>query len=352
MPPATRTSLKAATPTGSSSRSRGCCASAKTLGDHHTNGPVVGPDGSIYFGVGTATNAGFVGADNAEFGWLARHPQFHDVPCKDVTLAGNNLNGTGAYLPHKTASTAGQVIKGAVPCSGAVLKVSKDGGAPELVAWGFRNPFGVAFHPDGSLYVTDNAYDVRGSRPVFGAGDLLWKANAGRWHGWPDYAEGIAAADRRFRAEGKDVPVKVLQPGTEPNEAPRPAAIFGVHSSANGFDFSRSEAFGHQGQAFVALFGDMGPKTGKLVGPVGFKVVRVEVTTGVIEDFAINRSRVNGPASLRGLGGLERPIAARFDPQGRALYVVDFGVMTMDGEGPKPRLGTGSVWRISREVSR
>jgi hypothetical protein len=25
--------------------------------DHHTNGPAVGPDGSVYFTVGTATNA-------------------------------------------------------------------------------------------------------------------------------------------------------------------------------------------------------------------------------------------------------------------------------------------------------
>ena len=47
------------------------------------------------------------------------------------------------------------------------------GGAPQLVTWGFRNPFGFSFAPDGRLYVTDNGYDVRGSRPVFGAGDLL-----------------------------------------------------------------------------------------------------------------------------------------------------------------------------------
>jgi hypothetical protein len=68
----------------------------------------------------------------------------------------------------------------------------------------------------------------------------------------------------------------------------------------------------------------------------------------VIEDFAVNRSRVNGPASLRGLGGLERPVAARFDPSGENLYVVDFGVMTMDGDGPKPQLATGAVWKIHR----
>jgi glucose/arabinose dehydrogenase len=45
-----------------------------SMGDHHTNRPVVGPDGYLYFGVGTATNSGVVGYDNAKFGWLKRHP--------------------------------------------------------------------------------------------------------------------------------------------------------------------------------------------------------------------------------------------------------------------------------------
>jgi glucose/arabinose dehydrogenase len=66
------------------------------------------------------------------------------------------------------------VIPGRVPCNGAILRVKPDGGHPELVAWGFRNPFGIAFSPAGGLYVTDNGYDDRGSRPVWGAGDLLW----------------------------------------------------------------------------------------------------------------------------------------------------------------------------------
>src|SRR3546814_2486252 len=39
-------------------------------GDHHTNGPAIGPDGWLYFGQGTATNSGVVGPDNYEFGWL------------------------------------------------------------------------------------------------------------------------------------------------------------------------------------------------------------------------------------------------------------------------------------------
>jgi glucose/arabinose dehydrogenase len=128
-----------------------------SVGDHHTNGPVVGADGWLYFGQGTATNAGVVGLDNAAFGWLARYPDFHDVPCADVTLTGQNYRTedpttegggvvtTGAYVPFGTPTTEGQVIAGELPCNGAVLRVRPDGSDLELVAWGLRNPFGLAF---------------------------------------------------------------------------------------------------------------------------------------------------------------------------------------------------------------
>lgn len=326
-----------------------------SIGDHHTNGPAAGPDGWIYFGQGTATNSGVVGPDNAEFGWLKRHPDFHDIPCKDVKLAGRNFTSdnplaggkatTGAYLPFGQASTQGQVIPGKVPCGGAVLRVRPEGGTPELVAWGFRNPFGLAFSPDGKLYVTENGYDQRGSRPVFGTPDVLWAVEPGAWYGWPDHSAGIPLDDGRFAQGGNPDPGRVL--AEEPGKPPQPAALLGVHSSSNGFDFSKSESFGHVGEAFVAEFGDMAPKVGKVLGPVGFKVARVDVKTGRIEDFAVNRPH-KGPASMVGGGGLERPVAARFDPSGAALYVVDFGIMTVSQQGPQPRQGTGVLWKITR----
>jgi hypothetical protein len=125
-----------------------------------------------------------------------------------------------------------------------------------------------------------------------------------------------------------------------------------VHSSADGFDFSRAAAFGHVGEAFVALFGDEAPATGKTLHSVGCRVVRVDLHSGVIEDFAVNRGPAAGPASKIGGGGLERPLAARFSPDGRALYVVDFGIMRHDDEGAKPQPGTGVLWRITRRDAR
>jgi len=97
----------------------------------------------------------------------------------------------------------------------------------------------------------------------------------------------------------------------------------------------------------------MSPAVGKVLAPVGFKVVRVDTTDGVIHDFASNRGKQNGPASLLKRGGLERPVACRFDPSGTALYVVDFGVLTVDEKGKsQPRPGTGVLWRITRAVVR
>jgi hypothetical protein len=334
-----------------------------SLGDHHTDGPAI-KDGFVYFGQGTATNAGVIGEDNAKFGWLKRHPDFHDVPCRDVTLTGANVETknplapeskeritTGAYSNLGTATQKGQVIAGRVPCSGAIMRVPLAGGPVELVAWGLRNPFGLAFAPDGTLYATDNGYDDRGSRPVFGAPDVLWHVESGAWYGWPDFAEARPIFQDptwgdHYRVPGKDAPARLL--ASFPGQPPEPSARFPVHASADGLDFSRSPAFGYVGEAFVALFGDQSPTVGKTLAPVGFKVVRVDVKSGVINDFAVNRGKQAGPASkIRG-GGLERPLSLRFDPTGHSLYVVDFGVLTVSETETKPRPDTGVVWRIRR----
>jgi glucose/arabinose dehydrogenase len=173
----------------------------------------------------------------------------------------------------------------------------------------------------------------------------LWQIEPGKWYGWPDYSGDIPVADERLKTPGKERNQKLLQNDPGPQV---PTAIFGVHSSADGFDFSRNPAFGHVGEAFVALFGDQAPAVGKILHPVGFKVVRVDVTQGTIEDFIVNRGETNGPASNLKSGGLERPVAVRFDPSGQTLYVVDFGILRMEDDGSaKPQPGTGALWRVT-----
>jgi glucose/arabinose dehydrogenase len=331
-----------------------------SIGDHHTNNLVI-KDNYIYFGQGTATNSGIVGPDNADFGWLKRKKEFHDIPCADIVVTGQNYESeniltddpndkilTGAYSPFGRQTTVGQVIKGSVPCSGAILRIPIDGGKVEVVSWGLRNPYGIAVSPAGDLFVTENAFDDRGSRPVWGAGDVLWEVKEGMWYGWPDFAEGKAIKDdEEFKAPSKKHVRPLIQ--TVPNNPPQPVAIFGVHASANGFDFSKSNFFGYEGEAFVAEFGDMAPNVGKVLKPVGFKIVRVNIETGVIRDFAVNKGRRNGPASWLKKGGLERPLSVKFDPTGKALYVVDFGILRMTKTGPQPVEKSGVIWRITKK---
>jgi glucose/arabinose dehydrogenase len=331
-----------------------------SIGDHHTNTLII-KDNYIYFGQGTATNSAVVGPDNADFGWLKRHKDFHDIPCGDLVLTGENYESsnvltedpndkvlTGAFSPFGTKTESAQVIKGAVPCTGSILRIPINGGKAEMVSWGLRNPFGLALAPNGKIYTTENAYDERGTRPVWGAGDVLWEVKEGVWYGWPDYSGGRPIKDDEEFKPPSDKKVKPLIQSL-PNNPPKPVAVLGVHSSSNGFDFSSSAKFGFEGEAFIAQFGDMAPNVGKVLSPVGFKIVRVNIETGVIRDFAVNKGKRNGPASWLKTGGLERPISAKFDPSGEALYVVDFGILRMTENGPVPQENTGVIWKISKQ---
>jgi glucose/arabinose dehydrogenase len=331
-----------------------------SVGDHHTNVPVI-MDGYLYFGQGTATNSAVVGEDNAKLGWLTRKPDFHDIPCADITLTGENFESadvltedpndkavSGAYSPFGKSTSPGEVIKGKVPCTGSIMRIPIDGGKLEVVAWGLRNPFGLAISPDGKLYTTENAFDDRGSRPVWGTGDVLWEVKENVWYGWPDFSAGEPIKnDEEFKPPSENAVKPLLM--KYPNTPPKPAAILGVHSSSNGFDFSSDESFGYTGQAFIAQLGDMAPNVGKVLAPVGFKVVRVNVDNGVISDFAVNKGKSNGPATWLKTGGLERPVSVKFDPAGTSLYVVDFGILRVTDKGSRPQERTGVIWRITKQ---
>ena len=327
-------------------------------GDHQTNHPVVGPDGKLYWGQGSATNMGVVGADNFAYEWLPKFPSFCDVPAHDVTLAGRNYEfrnvlgsltetvRSGAFVPFGTETGPGQLIKGDVKCTGAILRCDPDGSNLEVVAWGLRNPYGIAFHPDGRLFATEHGSDERGGRYIVGDLDDFYEIREGAWYGWPDFASGIRMGDPRWGDGGQGrEPVMADHPDPNP---PKPLASFETHAGANGVDFSRSERFGFQGDAFVALFGDLAPvTTPRQVVPAGFKVVRVDMQARRVVDFAVNR--IAGPASKLPHDGFERPSHCAFGPDG-ALYVVDWGEIQIAPEagGVRMKAGTGALWRIRR----
>lgn len=327
------------------------------LGDHQTNYPVVGPDGKIYLRVGTATNAGVVGQSEYAFEWPRRFREFHDVPGQDVTLTGLNVEmvdvvggnvtkkvRTGAYVPFGTETTAGQVIEGDAKCTGSVLRCNPDGSDLELVAWGLRNPYGMAVHPDGRLFLTEHGIDERGERFIVGDYDDLYEVVEGAWYGFPDYASGIRLDDPHWGTGGLARDPVLADP---PQSPPAPFVTFSPHAAANGMDFCRTESFGFLGDAFVAMFGDVSPVTTRTTTPEGFKVARVDMNSRTVHDFAVNR--VAGGAMVRGGGGFERPSHCQFGPDG-ALYVVDYGQLTLAPERGGVRMveGTGTLWRIRR----
>jgi glucose/arabinose dehydrogenase len=343
-----------------------------TLGDHNVS-KVQFKGEYVYFGLGSDTNSGVVGLDVAgpflaktkdpNTGELAR-----DVPCKDIVLSGvsyateDGKVHTSPYRPYGVTAKKGDVIKGQVPCNSSVLraKIADPQHTMELLDWGFRNPFGLAFAPanhpvlKGALLVANNGMDTRGSRPVTNSPDELHIAyGQGDFHGWPDSTGFLHVA---WKQASVDVTGMVLGDNARgidmvydhlPMTVAEPIALFPVNSSADGMDFSTSAKFGDQGDLFVALWGQIG------FAPVdrqesASNVVKVHFRqpAGVqIEPFAENK--VPGPADRTGKGGLSHPIEARFGSDGSALYVTDFG--PVDVRAFRPTDGAGTVWKISKK---
>ena len=149
---------------------------------HRNNGIVAGPDGLLYVAVGSTSNLG-------------------EEP--DTEL------------------------------SGTILRIAPDGSRVEVVARGFRNPFDLAFAPDGELFCTDNAPDV----PVRAADDAPDELNhviEGRDYGHPDV--------------WKEVP--------EDSDVVGPVAALPPHAAATGMTFfTGPQAREFEGDALIATWG-------------------------------------------------------------------------------------------------
>lgn len=323
-------------------------------GDHQNNQIVAGPDGKIYIGQGTTTNTGAVGVDNYIFGWLKNFPQEHETPCQDITLAGENFETenpltedkndkvtTGAYKPFGTPGQLGEVIKGNPKCGGSIARFNPDGSGYELVAWGLRNPFGLKFDRNGQLWATNHGADVRGSRGVFNDPDYLLQIQQGAWYGWPEFFDGEPVTANCFDPPEGSAPKFIWQ--QHPPLA-KPFLTFDSHAGVCGLAFSPGGAFGFEGDLFVAQFGTFAPvTTGVNVRPVGFRVVRVNMRTKEVEDFATND--LPGPAYINQQDGFNRLVDVAFAPD-TSLYVLDWGASTLTEKGLELVPTTGMVWRI------
>lgn len=305
----------------------------------------MGPDGKVYFSQGAMTNLGIVGLDAYEIGWLRRLPHGHDVPGYDVVLAGVNVTTldptsgapdakttTGVFAPFGTRAEKGERIPAGLPATAAVMRCNADGSELELVAWGLRNAYGLGFLPDGRLLAVDQGADDRGSRPIGNAPDLLVEVKRGAWYGWPDYVGQVPVTDERFAPQRGPHPTFVLAEHDTLPPPQRPLLEFPPHVAAVKFDVAPD------GSLLVALFGDEAPMTAPSGPRVGRSVSVVDTTTWQLRPL-VRDDR------------LRRPIDVRMHPDGRHVYVLDFGEFEMTDTGVAAQAGTGRVWRVALETT-
>ena len=337
-----------------------------SMGDHHNDQIAIGSDGRFYFGQGTVTNTGVVGEDSYTYGWLKTSPQLHDIPCEDVRLTGQNFNSsnpltpqnlrdtaqTGAFVPFHHTTTRDQVIKGDVKCSGSIISSNANGTDLRVIAWGLRNPYGVALTDDGKkLIVANNGADERGSRRVGNDSDKVYSIDtsnsSAKFMGWPDYfGKGEPVTDKNFVSESArsdNNPLKFVLQDHLPVQ--KPLALLGEAVAVTQVAVSNSTDFGFRGKAFIGEFGTMAP----LIHPfaqvtqsmpgfqpsiVGQKVVALDPATGNFSDFL----------SLKNMDKSFRPVGVKFDVNGDSLYVVSIGKTEVRTEAPLNNQTSGGLY--------
>lgn len=231
----------------------------------------------------------------ASFGPNAIGPDFYDTPAYDIEIVGREYISpnpfsagqqdqvtTGAYHPSGRNARAGETIPGEIKSNGTILRFDPDGENLEVFSWGLRNPYGVLWGDDGRLYVSENGFDVRGSRPIANDKEDLYVIEQGDWCGWPDFASGVLVTHERFNPKDKPGPKLLMK---EHPKVKEPLMTFPPHSAIAKMDFCTSKQFGHEGELFIAFFGHMAPMTGTVEKHGGHRVVRVNPATQAVETF-------------------------------------------------------------------
>jgi glucose/arabinose dehydrogenase len=349
------------------------------FGDHPASSIAFGADGRAYLMTGLPTNSSVVGPDN---GWAVSFPSLSDFPPVDIELSGIGYRTASPFAldPAATKVTEpfmafgsglvpeGTAVHAASPAKPAMGIITAGGGAVysfdphasdaastlRLEGWGFRNDYGLGFDPfnPNLLFVSNNGSDSRGSRPIVNDWDDMFIIHLGegvQFFGWPDYFHDPVTHQPRPVTDSFFCPPSppygmcpqfALSAGFRATLTVQPAfAELENHSSANLFDFSPNAAFGFMGDIFIAETGSIPPGTGA-TSLVGYKVARIDRSTGEVSDFITHPS--NDVATIFDPSGFNKPIDVKF--RGVNMFIADFGVFPPAQITP----GSGKIWMVSR----
>lgn len=120
---------------------------------------------------------------------------------------GDNGGPTGEDYTRKPGDYPGDPVQDPMSRIGKVLRLAKDGTAaggvpgwdPYVYAMGFRNPFGLAFGPDGTLYASENGITHDEIDIIVRGADYGWPACEGACAG---YQKPLTTFDDSFGATG------------------------------------------------------------------------------------------------------------------------------------------------------
>ena len=332
-------------------------------------------DGRLYFSIGSITNSGVVGLDNWQQGWVIDHEQARDIPAVPLKLLGYRFDtpnpnaglfgGTDLSVtaPFQAFGSSNQTwIRPASKSTASIYSISPAGGDLRLEAHGIRCARGLAFNDFGRLYATDQGMELRGTRPVKDDPDSLLRIIRNTWYGWPDFSTDLVPlTDTRFQPP----PEMIIKTGypelaflvdhqtsglLRPDRATLVQAVFPPLSGAAKMDFAPSNgAFKtYYGSVIVALSGDRAPfaTSGKsLLGPVGYKVVQVDVDNRQTHDFVYNTRQLPAHMFNKHSDALERPFDVKFGPDG-AMYILDLGRVDIKDAKLVPVSHTGKLLKL------
>jgi glucose/arabinose dehydrogenase len=309
--------------------------------------------------------------------WVKKHSKFSDLPATMLKLLGYRFDTPNPFAgifggadiavtaPFSAFGVSNQTRIPPAPNdkpTSAIYSLSPEGGDLRVEAWGIRVPRGLAFNEYSNLYMTNNGMELRGTRPIKDDPDVLLKWSRDTWYGFPDFSADLFPISEprfqpppeRIQRHGYPEVSALIDHAASALSNPtafRRTLVFGVFPALSGaakLDFAPSSGPFREfrGNAIIAMSGDRAPFATSglpLREPVGYKVVRLDLDTQQAEDFIRNTQGGPGSAIRTRSPLLERPIDAKFAPDG-TLYILDFGRMQMRGGSVRVSPGTGKVF--------